>query len=372
MKRILAVLLALIMLLGVLTSCIEDTAVETEPQSESESVVEETTQAPALEYTSYDIASNKDKIHIQGRSMDTKDGPSFDWTASGIEFNATHEGYVCVSGKSTTGNVKFRVFVDGKSTGNIILGTKEALRKLPGTNVKEQTTQHIRLVRIEYVKDGLATMKAVELTGFISEWQEQRKFIEFIGDSITCGYGAVTNDSSKEGSKTFAYHAASQLNVDYSMVAISGIGVCKSTSQHSGRCISDFYKYNTWYRDSKTLYKPERKADLVVVNLNTNDNGHGATETLYKAYLKTLLSDIREIHGNDVNIVWIVGHMIDADSAVNKWLEAVFTEYGGESAGLYILKTTKNKSGGSGHPNYDSHVKTAEDLMKFIKEKNLL
>lgn len=372
MKKILPVLLPLIMILGVFSSCERHLTSKKQGDVTSESMSESIVSKASNEVVQYDIISNKNRIHIQGRSMDTTDGASFDWSSSGIEFNATYTGFVSVSGKTSGNNVKFRVYVNRKDTGVVKFGSTYEIKKLPGTKADKETTAHIRLVRIEYVKDGLATLKTVELTGEIHEWQEQRKFIEFIGDSITCGYGSVSNDSKKDGSRTFAYLTACELDVDYSMVAISGIGVNKSTEQHSGKTIGDFYKYNTWYRHERELYAPERKADLVVVNLNTNDNGHGATKSAYKADLKALISDIRAIHGKDVNIVWIIGQMTKSDTPVNGWLKEVFEELGGESSGLYIMQTTRNNAGGDGHPKYESHIVTSGHLVEMIKNKNFL
>lgn len=363
------------MLLCVFSSCFKRSDQDSDTSDLTSEIQEptqtETEAAPMPETTVYEILSNKDKIHIQGRSLDTSTGPSFDWSASGIEFNATYMGSISVTGKANK-DVTFRVYVNGKETGKIAFGEKSATKELPGTEVDTLTTAHVRLVRVEYVKDGLATLKSVKLAGEIHEWTTKRKLIEFIGDSITCGYGSVTNDDRKDGSRTFAYVSACTLDVDYSMVAISGIGVSKSTEQHSGNAIGDFYKYNTYYRSASTLYTPERKADLVVVNLNTNDNGHKATEADYKAKLKAFLADIRSIHGEDIEIVWILGQMTDVDTSVNGWLREVFEEYGGEAEGLYIVETTRNNAGGSNHPNYYSHKKTAEHLVSFIEEKNLL
>ena len=375
MKKILSALLVLCMLLCVFSSCFKGSDQDSDT-SELTSEIQESTEteteaAPMPETQTYDIVSNKDKIHIQGRSMDTSTGVSCDWSASGIEFNATYMGSISVTGKANK-DVAFRVYVNGTETGKVAFGTTSKTKVLPGTKSDTLTTAHIRLVRVEYVKDGLATLKSVKLAGEIHEWTTERKLIEFIGDSITCGYGSVTNDDRKDGSRTFAYVSACTLDVDYSMVAISGIGVSKSTDQHSGHAIGDFYKYNTYYRSASTLYTPERKADLVVVNLNTNDNGHKATEADYKAKLKAFLADIRSIHGEDIEIVWMLGQMTNVDTSVNGWLREVFEEYGGEAAGLYIVETTRNNDGGSNHPNYYSHKKTAGHLVSFIEEKNLL
>ena len=326
---------------------------------------------PEGEPMEYNISMNLNKFHVQGRSSVVDHAVTADWSASGIEFNATYVGSIYVSGKATN-TVQFRVYVNGVETGVISFGTAQETKLLPGTLCLKETTANIRLVRLEYVKDGLATLKTVIVNGTVHKWEEERKFVEFIGDSITCGFGSVTQDSTKDGSRTFAYLTACEFDVDYSMVAISGIGVNESTDQHGVNTIGDFYKYNCWYRNNTALYEPEKKADLVVVNLNTNDVNNGATEAPYKADLKALIADIRAIHGEEVNIVWIIGQMSAASSAPNVWLRDVFTELGGEDAGLYIIETTKNNSGGGAHPNYSNHKVTAEKLIEFINEKDFL
>ena len=119
---------------------------------------------------------------------------------------------------------------------------------------------------------------------------------------------------------------------------------------------------------------PERQADLVIVNLNTNDNllTTAADEAPYKETLKTLISEIRVAHGENVPIVWVVGMMISPDAAVNGWLNAVFAELGGESAGLYTITVETNNAGARNHPDQSSHDAVSQALSAFIREKNLL
>ena len=335
------------------------------------------TQNPEGTATNYNITENTGKFNVQGRSTVVDNEITADWSASGIEFDATWIGAIYVQGR---GAKQFRVYVNGVETGIVTFGGDTLETKiLPGTFCTTETTARIRLVRMEYVKDGLVSMKAVKLDGTIADWTENdRQFIEFVGDSITCGFGSTTQDSSMDGSKTFAYLTAEELDVDYSMVAISGIGVNKSTDQHSGNTMGDFYKYSNYYRNPSLLYAPQKQADLVVVNLNTNDLGRSPTKTEYQADLKALLDDIYSIHGEGVKIVWIVGQMKDQNASnysstpVDTWLAEVFTELGGESAGLYIMQATLNNEGGGNHPNYANHQVTAAQLLDLIADKGLL
>lgn len=317
------------------------------------------------------ITENLEDINVLGRSTTNANGITADWTASGIEFKASYTGAVKVSAVlDSNKSITFRAFVDGEETGDITFTSSDIPVEIPGATNASTTERTIRLVRIPYVKDGAITLSNVCMNGEFLEWNEERPFIEFVGDSITCGYGSTSNDSFMDGTNTFAYLTAEEFNADYSMVAISGIGVTASNSQHGSNGMSDFYKYTNYYRDSSTLYSTSRKASLVVVNLNTNDIYNNATEDAYKADLKALISDIRAIHGESVNIVWIIGHMRPLDSDVNVWMAEVFEELGNE--GLYIVETEQNNEGGASHPNYASHQQTAETLISFINEKELL
>ena len=315
------------------------------------------------------MAQSLEYFNVLGRSSVNANGVTADWSASGIEFNASYEGAVKVSAVlDSNKSIQFRAFVDGVETGDITFTESSVAVTVPGTATPVKTEKTIRLVRIPYVKDGLATLSEVSLKGSVSTWDEERPLIEFIGDSITCGYGSVSNDDFKDGAKTYSYITANELDADYSMVAISGIGVTASNAQHGDKGMANFYKYTNYYRNTTELYAPTRKADLVVVNLNTNDIYNNATESAYKADLRALISDVRSIHGADVSIVWIIGHMRPASSTVNVWLSEVFAEY----ENVHIITTTQNQDGGASHPSYASHQETAAQLISYIEQNDLL
>ena len=112
----------------------------------------------------------------------------------------------------------------------------------------------------------------------------------------------------------------------------------------------------------------------MIVNLNTNDSilTTATDDAEYKGALKTLITEIRDAHGTDVPILWIVGMMISPNSQVNRWLNDVFAELGGENAGLYQITVETNTSGDQNHPNQDSHLAVSQALSAYIRAKNLL
>ena len=214
------------------------------------------------------------------------------------------------------------------------------------------------------------------MTGrFLTRPADNTYKVAFIGDSITCGVGLSGNN----GLATYAIDLCTREGFDYDVCAVSGIGVYRSTQKHEylTNTMTKYYPCYNYYRSTTLRYLPDRKADLVVVNLNTNDNNvkHGASdadETGYKEALTTLIAEIREAHGKNVNIVWIVGMMIVPDRPVNQWLNDVFDELGGESAGLYRIVVDTNTDGESAHPDQASHLAVSQALSAFIRAKGLL
>lgn len=78
---------------------------------------------------------------------------------------------------------------------------------------------------------GIKDINVVSENGIHPSKNKTHK-IEFIGDSITCGYGVDAKDQNEsfktdteDFSKTYAYKTAEALDADYSVVSYSGYGV---------------------------------------------------------------------------------------------------------------------------------------------------
>ena len=388
-RSFLSILLILCMLLSVfaLAACEKSgedatTAPETEPETTvPETTAPETTAAtteppapvPNAYYSFYD---NEQYVKLIGRSRFYKSSVVVDWSASGIEFEYEGSGDLKAefekdNENGSTHNAVFVVEVDGKKT-NLTVDRSDTYRLASGL---EQGVHHVLIRRRTMVEDGAVgiqvMIKGIRMTGrFLQRPADNKYKVAFIGDSITCGVGLTNTD----GLATYAVDLCTREGFDYDICSVSGIGVSHSTSKHKGteNTMTKYYPYFNYYRSTTLRYLPDRQADLVIVNLNTNDNNTGATEAAYKEDLKTLISEIRAAHGNDVPIVWVVGMMISPSANVNGWLNSVFAELGGESAGLYKVTVETNTAGGSGHPNQASHLAVSQALSTYIRAKNLL
>ena len=352
---------------------------ETTPTQTPQSTPEETpADTPAdtepmnkFEKTSYTLKNNADKVKVTGRTSLGVYGYALDWSASAIEFNATCRGKVSVK-MSDSGTSKFAVYVNGEFTKNITVSGSSKSYDI-ATDL-EEGTYHFRLFKVTGVQSTSAISHII-INGVLEEPPAEKKFlVEFVGDSITCGSGAnftaANQDTSYHAELSWAYLLSQSLDVDYTVVAIGGIGVAHSNSSHEGRTMNDLYPLTCYYRDAKAEYTAERKADLVIIGLNTND-GNNPTQLNYTAAAKKLIEAVKKVHGNDVKILW-VSTMMYGPNNCDYWIMSLLKSLGGEEAGYYFTTGKPNNLGGNTHPNADGHITNANMVKEFIDRKNLL
>jgi lysophospholipase L1-like esterase len=145
--------------------------------------------------------------------------------------------------------------------------------------------------------------------------------VEFVGDSITCGYGneisTMTPDrfhyttTHSNANAAYGAVAARLLDAEYVAVAISGRGVYRNYDDEPGELASAFYG-DTLPDDPAAppwdfaRYTP----DVVVVNIGTNDFSppgpdHGAFRKAYASFLTQVRG-----HNPDALLLAVVGPML--------------------------------------------------------------
>ena len=231
------------------------------------------------------------------------------------------------------------------------------------------------------------TFKAKE--GAVQKPADKDLYIEFVGDSITSGQGALVeflvtdeegalkiatkdaDDPSHSATCSYAYLTAQKLNADWNMLSRGGMGYFK-TSSLSHKTVEKVYPYyNDMSEDALIPYTAARQADVAVLALGTNDYDDSITEeaiasgkTGYKSKedaVKWLIGEARKQNGSDVKIVIIYNMMLSNDN----WLDA-FTTADTADDNVFLLKTTRNKEGGSDHPSAAGHEVIAQELADFI------
>ncbi len=325
-----------------------------------------------------------------GRSQVNNQGKLvLEMTSSGFAFSAQCYGDVYVNLDATAGNPKetyFTVFVDGKRVDDVkIIGTEVASYRI-ATNLT--AGKHTFEIMKQYETGNILLVNYVELNGKTTEKPKNKDlYIEFVGDSITCGYGNLltkgadtTGKRHEDGTLAYSTQTALMLDADYSMISKSGSSLINHTAVSSGNAHMPS-SYEKVSHSSNVSWNFERKADIVVINLGTNDAGFinqyvsentAAAKTEYFAGLAyDFAKRIIELNGDDVQIVFALGLMSPgtthdwAKEAYRQTAQKLITE--GYSAHFCDLPVGQSGGGSSPHPNVQEAYRAAEVLSAFIR-----
>lgn len=350
-------------------------------------------------------------IHRLGRTyQDTETGILyFNWTCSGLEliFRGTcliaslyAQSGVEVEREVVSGNMEERtiwpwvsVFLDEEE----VPYRRFEISKAEDTQLifqsETEETHRIRIVKItENLKGGLGIdhfFMDGEILPRIN--RPGRRKIEFIGDSITCGFGNETKErdrlfysAEENGWLSHAAVAARMLDMDWNMVCVSGICLGKRDVIPLPYAMNELYSYTDRIledRLKKNVYREwdfaSNSSDYVVLNLGTNDatgiigavdpeqeerKFHGE----YYGFLKLL----RKYNGADTRIICALGSM---DYYLYHHIVEVVTEYRNDTGDdritcfRYPKIDFMDPLGACAHPHVITHEKMAKALVEYIK-----
>ncbi len=319
------------------------------------------------------------------------------WTNSGfgvkVSGATTVTATIAANTYGATDAAYLNVYVDGafEPTSTIVLNRSQGTYTL----VENLTAgEHIIEVRkrneASYGGTATATVSQVTTDGkFLTPPAKAARQIEFIGDSITSGFGNLVADGSGDydsskvdGTMTYAVLAAKQLGAEAQVVSRSGIGHCRNTVIH-GTFDSSFYPYYTKTAAlpnvvvANTAWNFEKNpSDVVVINLGTNDNGgtrNGVAITNDEMTEEAIafLKLVRE-KNPDAVIIWHYGMM--GDNRAVAFEEAVAQRNDEGDNKVYFLRQAGFSSategvGTHGHPTVQANINRSDELAKFIAEK---
>lgn len=218
--------------------------------------------------------------------------------------------------------------------------------------------------------------------------------IEFIGDSITCGYGIegihekdVFKTSQERADKSYAFLTARKLNAEFNFVSWSGIGlISKYVDESVDVPDTSITMPLLWPYTDKSLslrlgLKPELwdetrfSPDIVVINLGTNDASFvRGKENRRLLYVNALRVFIEQVHARSpkAKICCCLGVMgQDLCKSVKDAVNLFKKDFPGVKiidVKLPLQNEEKDGVGTDWHPSYKSHKKTADFLVKKLSE----
>jgi len=217
--------------------------------------------------------------------------------------------------------------------------------------------------------------------------------IEFVGDSITCGYGVddpvaenhfVTR--TEDVTKAYAYKTAKALDADYSMVSFSGYGIISGYTEEeqplTTQLVPPLYPKLGYTWTCNRDFSPSdiewdfsvRRPDLIVINLGTNDDSYckdveERQETYCAAYTE-FLKLVRKLNPSS-KILCTLGMMGDRlFPYVQKAVDCFVSETGDNNTYTMKFEVQLLEDGYSAdyHPSITTHDKAAAKLVAKIKE----
>ena len=316
------------------------------------------------------IDTLKSNIKTQGRTAMVNGTLMLDFTISGMEFELDCEGDVYATfnaRKLNDGGVYFTILVDGVRQDRLnITSIGETKVKLASDLPAGKHT--FAIYRQSEHSFGEIGVCALSYVGeMLAKPADKGLYVEFIGDSISCGYGNIGNDGSavnSDGTQGYTYLTAQALNADWSTVSWSGLG-CKYG--YSSTTMQDVYPAQRYNYDKATQYSFSNQPDIVVLALGTNDNSKAPDTASKRAGLVEMLTLVREKNPT-APIVWIHGMMTNG---VSSMIEEIVAEFGGAEAGYYSCRLTQNNAGGGSHPSLAGQQTFADELVAFIQANGL-
>ena len=361
----------------------------------------DTSGGAAFNYKMIDFTPDSDHVRLLGRSIFTSGMVFMGYSSTGVEFNVSAKklsvnmiGDSTARGSDNGSAARIVAFINGeRKLDQMLINPMQEFVIFEGTDVVEGVVQILKVSECSSSLAGIESI-CVDEEGTISATNPRDLKIEFIGDSITCGYGVDDpikenhfRTSTEDNTKTYAYKTAAALNADYSMVSISGWGIISGYTgndvKNEGSQLPKVYdKLGFTWGSSLGKTRPANVAwdfsvfqpDVVVINLGTNDASYtkGKADRIQEytdAYVE-FLRDIRSKNA-DAYIICCLGMMGQdlcpaVDAAVTKYKAATGDER------ICSLKFD-NQSFADGiaadwHPSEKTHTKAAAKLTAKVKE----
>ena len=255
------------------------------------------------------------------------------FSGSGIEFAArTKSLKIELFADSTVtdpGNMaRVAVFVNGERTIDRMMDEERVILDVYEGEEKALCVRVIKLSESAMSTFGIGTIDAGD--GSICPTADKGFLIEFIGDSITCGYGVDDENelhnfktSTEDCTRAFAYKTAEKLGVDYSLVSFSGYGVYSGYTgdgvQNTSELLPQHYRklgfsYATSgagedkFRVADVVWDFKRQPDMVFINLGTNDASFcGEDKEKQAGYVERYIDFLRNVRACNPNARIVCG-----------------------------------------------------------------
>lgn len=319
------------------------------------------------------IALEREGVRFYGRTQVKNGEECLYHVGAAIEVGFTGK---TLSAELTTGKTQYVcVFVDGEEEYVRTEITPEKRQYILAADLPEGKHTAKIVKSTEMLADGFVyelKIGALEADGFYPLSEPTGLKIEFIGDSITSGYGTLGNTGdlhtieNSDGCTSYAYYTAARLGAVHSAVSVSGICV-KAFLWHENANMLSVYPY---FAQGEREYPFDFQPDAVVINLGTNDAGYieGRDPSYGERFSEDCFELLRYVRKKNPNaaIVWAYG-MMGNNPVVSAGIEKAVEKMHDQKVSC-IFDFAPNQLGAGGHPSKNAGIEWSETLAKKIAE----
>jgi len=324
------------------------------------------------------IDADDPNIYYTGR-IDYSNPKAVKFAWPGVSIKAKFEGKKCIVLLNNYDNSEnyYNLFVDGQ------LKVIKPQKKDTGYTISSLTDgPHT----IELFKRTEGFVGNSEFRGFELEYGKKllpierlNRKIEFIGNSITCGYGNEGSSGNchftpetENHYRAYAAITARNLKAEHHAIAFSGKGLYRNYDNTTIETMPDLYDrifpFDSTIKWDFTKWVP----DVVVINLGANDFAHTNQDstvwvTTYLNFIKTIRKQVPNAY-----IFCTNGPMASAESPLRKYITAaveVLRLNGETRIETHFYPPQTPPYGCDYHPGIETHEKMAKELTALIKKK---
>lgn len=315
-----------------------------------------------------------------------------EFTFTGSKLSFSLQGDSSLLSGSKISKPRYAIYVNGERVVDQQMAKAIETVEVPLSGEGEYTIQFVKLSEAE---QSTMAIKSIDATcqGNLHPTAEKELKIEFIGDSITCGYGVDDEDpthpfstATEDAMKAYAYKTAVALGADYSLVSYSGHGIISGYTDNGTKIEEQqvppiYTKVGKSYAKGGGLVLTELDwdfskfvPDVVVINLGTNDasytGGKADRKEDYRANYVEFLKLVREKNPN-AYIVCTLGIMgKDLCETMHSAVEDYKSASGDEKVTYMDFEEQLMSDGRAAdyHPTETTHTKASEKLVNKLKE----
>ena len=345
-------------------------------------------------FQTLEITASTPGIRLMGR-MDYSQRPlALDWTGSGMEFRFRGtDAWAKLEAPAASPVMWMIVLADGMPITRFPV--EPGIRLYPlllGLEAEQERT--VTLMKETQCMPGnpeaTVLLRSLRIDGELLELPERDCRIEFIGDSLTSGEGALAARDNMEwvtpwftARGNYSWYACEALNAERSILSQSGWGVNWDYQHTEENNMSDAYEYTVGVlhgpeAEKRGCSKPwdftRRQPDIVCIRLMTNDNNGMLEKDSFEQDRETavrgaadLIRKVRK-HNPQAKIVWILPGTDCRPELAAEAVKRVQEEGMKEVYAFTLPDYGPEEMGARWHPNAEYNRKAGMMLAQYLRQ----